>query len=349
MFSVNALPASFGDCLWIEYGPDDAPNVILIDAGPSAPAMLKERLQQLAARGGTLELVVVTHVDADHIGGMLTLLENDFYGVPVRDVWFNGFRHLPGVETFGEKQGERLTGLLLDKRVAWNVDLNNAACMIADDNYPVIDLPGGASITLLSPDAGQLARLKRNWIRVCGEADLYADVPAVSTHYDEDGREAFGAAVPDVTRLAGETFVEDVAEANGSSIAFLIEYDNKRALCGADAFPSRLLSSLAQLYGAGPHRFALVKLPHHGSEKNVSKELVEGLDCRCYLFSTNGARYKHPSQSAVARVIQHAKRPKLIFNYRTEFNEMWDSQPLQTMYEYSVQYGDDGGVTIDLS
>ncbi|MGV1045125.1 ComEC/Rec2 family competence protein [Limnohabitans sp.] len=347
MFSVTALPASFGDCLWIEYGPIEAPYALLIDAGPSAPSGLKARLQDLAARQGKLELVVVTHVDADHIGGMLTLLENDFYGVPVRDFWFNAFRHLPG-ETFGEKQGERLTGLLLEKKVTWNAELNNAALMVGDGDYPQFSLPGGAVITLLSPDAGQLAALKRKWIDVCGEADLYVDIPATTTFYGEEGREHFGG-LPNVKALCELDFKEDATEANGSSIAFVLEYEGKRVLLGADAFPSRLIASLGELYGDMQHRFDLVKVPHHGSEKNVSKDFVEALKCPRYLFSSNGARYKHPSRAAVARVIAFGNKPKLLFNYRTEFNEMWASEMLMQLHGYAPFYGDkDQGIEIRL-
>jgi hypothetical protein len=347
MFSVTALPASFGDCLWIEYGPSEAPHILLVDAGPSAPSGLKARLQDLAARQGTLELVVVTHVDADHIGGMITLLEKDFYGVPVRDLWFNGFRHLPG-ETFGEKQGERLTGLLLEKKVAWNAELNNAALMVGDGDYPQITLQGGAVITLLSPDAEHLAALKRKWIDVCGEADLYADVPATNTFYGAEGREHFGGQ-PNVKALSEQDFKEDATEANGSSIAFVLEYEGKRVLLGADAFPSRLIASLSELYGDVQHRFDLVKVPHHGSEKNVSKGFVEALDCPRYLFSSNGARYKHPSLAAVARVIAFGNKPKLLFNYRTEFNEIWDAKMLMQVHGYAPMYGDeDQGIAVRL-
>lgn len=347
MFSVTALPASFGDCLWIEYGASEAPNVLLIDAGPSAPPALKVRLQELAARGGTLELVVVTHVDADHIGGMLTLLEKDFYGVPVRDFWFNGFRHLPG-ETFGEKQGERLTGMLLERKVAWNAELNNAALLVGDGDYPQITLPGGAVVTLLSPDAEQLAALKRKWIDVCGEADLYADIPTTTTFYGEDGREHFGGQ-PNVMDLAGQRFEEDATEANGSSIAFILEFEGKRVLLGADAFPSRLMASLCELSDDVQHRFDLVKVPHHGSENNVSEEFVRGLKCSRYLFSSNGARYKHPSRAAVARVIAFSQRPKLLFNYRTVFNEIWDDLTLMQVHGYVPSYGDEGeGITVRL-
>jgi hypothetical protein len=72
------------------------------------------------------------------------------------------------------------------------------------------------------------------------------------------------------------------------------------------------------------------------------------LNCPHYLFSSNGARYKHPSQAAVARVILHGKQPKLLFNYRSDCNGMWDSMPLRQMYGYSVAYGDVDGITVDL-
>lgn len=348
MFTVTALPASFGDCLWIEYGNEDAPNVILIDAGPSAPKPLKRRLEALAARGGFLELVVVTHVDADHIAGMITLLEKNFYGTKVRDFWFNGFRHLPG-EVYGEKQGEKLTGLILDKKMPWNVAFENGPVMVDDEKiiYPEIDLPGGAKITLLSPDPAQLTKLKKSWIDVCGEADLYADIVSSAEYFGEN--EAFGAGMPNVDELADAEFAEDEAVANGSSIAFALSYRGKRILCGADAYPSRLLRSLKALEGETPFAFDVVKLPHHGSANNVSIELVESIASAQYVFSTNGARFKHPSRPAVARVVRHGGSPNLVFNYRSEFNEIWDNPLLQNEFPYTVEYGDDEGVTLVLA
>lgn len=346
MFKVTALPASYGDCLWIQYGTEDAPHVVLIDAGPSAPAALKDNLEALKARGGVLELVVVTHVDADHIGGMITLLKEDFYGVKVRDFWFNGFRHLPG-EAFGEKQGETLTGLILEKRIPWNAQIANAGFVVDDLHVPPeYELPGGAMITLLSPDATQLRKLKKSWINVCGEADLYADLPA-NTKID-DKPEAFGAEPIDIDKLADEEFEEDTAVANGSSIAFIFEYRGKRILCGADAFPSRLLRSLAATGGERPYAFDLVKIPHHGSANNISPKLIETLVCSKYLFSSNGAKFKHPAQQAVARVIKFGKSPELHFNYKSEFNEIWENDILQGIYPYTVHYGSDVGISLNL-
>jgi hypothetical protein len=351
MFKITALPASYGDCLWIEYGAEEDPSVILIDAGPSVPKALKVRLERLAARGGHLELVVVTHVDRDHIGGVLNLLDKDFYGVKVRDLWFNGFRHLPApdvLEAFGEKQGERLTKLLLEKQIPWNVVLANAGFLVTPELCPEFELPGGAKLTLLSPDINQLKRLRASWIKVCGEADLYADMPAQPEYFGKEGFEAFGGPGLEIAGMACEPFTEDTSEANGSSIAFTIEFEGKQVLLGADAFPSRLLKSLQQTLGKPPFAFDLVKVPHHGSENNVSKEFVESLACRRYLFSSNGSLYQHPSKPAVARVIHYGSDVELVFNYRTPQSEVWDDPNLKLVHKYSAIYGDDDGVAIDV-
>lgn len=349
MISLSALPASFGDCLWIEYGTEGNTNVVLIDAGPSAPKALISRLEQLAEQGGHLELVVVTHVDRDHIGGMLRLLKENFYGAPVRDFWFNGFRHLSPMETFGEKQGEQLTGLLLEKNVPWNAVTKNSAFLVTPELCPTFELPGGAKITLLSPDAEQLKRLRINWVKVCGEADLYADAPAQTAYFANEEMEAFGVAAPlNIPALADQPFTEDSTEANGSSIAFVFEYKGKRILFGADAYPSRILKSLAQIWGEPPFKFDLVKVPHHGSENNISRAFVEAIDCKKYLFSTNGAVYGHPAQQAVARVIHYGDQPELFFNYKTSYSEVWDLRVLKAMYKYSATYGAEDGISIIL-
>jgi beta-lactamase superfamily II metal-dependent hydrolase len=359
MFTITALPASYGDCLWIEYGDKAAPNVILIDAGLSPSKQLKCRLESLRKRGGFLELVVVTHVDADHIAGMLTLIDKEFYGVPVRDLWFNSFRHLPG-ESFGEKQGEKLTGLILTKKMPWNIAFDKGSIFVNDDTkyFPEVDLPGGAKIRLLSPDAAQLAKLKKNWIDICGEADLYADLDMQDKYFGErnladgetcESEESFGIEMPVVDELADEKFSEDDSVANGSSIAFTLCYESKHILCGADAYPSRLLRSLTALYGLPPFKFDVVKVPHHGSDNNISVDFIKAITCSHYLFSSNGARFKHPAKTAVARIVRHGDNANLVFNYRSKYSEVWDNQLIQANFPYTVQYGNDEGATITLS
>lgn len=346
MFEVTALPAKYGDCLWIEYGNPAQPNVILVDGGTGISTDLKCKLEQLKIKGGHIELVIVTHIDGDHIAGIIGLLKNRFFGVTVRDFWFNGLRHLPG-EAFSEKQGEKLTEQILKQNISWNADFGGEA--ISVDKSPLkINLPGGAIINLLSPDDLQLKKLRKRWIEVCEDAGLYAD--PIAENASKSQREAFGmASIFDVDALADTPFEEDQAPANGSSIAFILCYGGKRLLLGADAYPSRLLKSLQALEGIGPYKFDLVKLPHHGSKSNVSINFIKELQSPRYLFSSNGSIYKHPCPEGVARVVREGGKSELIFNYCSAFTKPWDDPILMANYEYTVMYGINGLVKVVIS
>ncbi|MFH0344646.1 MAG: hypothetical protein ACHBNF_21545, partial [Chromatiales bacterium] len=71
----------------------------------------------------------------------------------------------------------------------------------------------------------------------------------------------------------------------------------------------------------------------------VSRALLEALDCKRYLFSSNGAHFKHPDRQAIARVIKWGgAEPELTFNYRTKFNEFWDGKPLREKHGYTAVF-----------
>jgi len=81
------------------------------------------------------------------------------------------------------------------------------------------------------------------------------------------------------------------------------------------------------------------KLPHHGSKANVNRQFLQALDCRKWLFSTNSAYFRHPDRQTVARVIKWGgAQPELGFNYRTQYNDVWDGKPLREQYGYKVSY-----------
>ena len=72
MFRLEMLPVGDGDCLILSWGEESAPRHMLIDGGlPRSSGLLGERLRHLSDSGGRLELLIVTHIDADHIGGIL--------------------------------------------------------------------------------------------------------------------------------------------------------------------------------------------------------------------------------------------------------------------------------------
>lgn len=372
MFRIDLLPAEYGDAIWIEYGERRRIHRLLIDCGTAAVyPRIRERILALPEGQRHFELLLVTHVDLDHIGGALALLrESASLGVSFGEIWFNGYMHLsPGGvvpaatddDTLGPLQGEELSDLIVaNGRQRWNALLQGGALVVPDAGpLPLFTLPGGMRLTLLSPRQEQLDALRPVWDAACRKAGI---VPGVAA--DDDGRrlEEVDAEQesddllgdPDPEQLAARPYKADRARPNGSSIALLAEYGGRRALLTGDAFAEVLLASLARLPGNAGDRCAVdaCKLSHHGSRGNTSSALVRALQCRNWLVSSNGKQFRHPDGEAIARVLRDGGGDvRLHFNYRSEFNEMWSSTALQRRYRYAASYpaSDAAGVRLDLS
>ena len=342
MLKIEMLRAGHGDCLWIEYGDPKAPRRVLIDGGATGThkRAIRPRLLQLPEKERRFELLMVTHIDADHIAGVLDLLEDKEANFQAKDIWFNGYRHLPdeNPDTLGPVQGEKLTDMLVKPGVTWNGAFGKDAIVIPKEGpLPRVELEGGFTLTLLSPTAGKLATLKPAWEKEVVKAGLDPNKKRPEEMESPEGFELLGA--PDVEALASEAFSEDSAEANGSSIAVLAEFEGRRVLLTGDAHPGVLTAAIKRLGTSKKLALDACKLPHHGSKANVSRELLQALDCKVYLFSTNGSHFKHPDRQAVARVIKWGGADlNLTFNYRTKFNEMWDANPLRQLHDYTTVF-----------
>lgn len=356
MFKLEVLPARYGDCLWIEYG-DDVVRRVLIDGG--APGVykraLRPRMQEVPEAERDFELLVVTHVDYDHIRGIIELALDETTKFRAKDVWFNGFRHIPEKprDVMAGKHGEQLTDLLLKNGHKWNHRFDEQAVMVPKDGGPpVIELDGGLTITVLGPTHQMLAELRKDWEKSCKDIKI---TPEELEEAREEGRfetlsggrQSATRGRPDIEKLLREDFVEDSSAANGSSIALLVEYHDFRILLAGDAHPSTLIETIALL---GEEKLSLhaCKLPHHGSRGSVSVDLIRALDCPVYVFSSNGDQFQHPHPEAVARVIEHGgKDPELVFNYYSDETKIWDDDRLRDSYGYKTTYpanGSDGVV-----
>ena len=75
--TIQMLPAASGDCIYLEF--PDPDFRILIDGGYAKTyhKYLKKFLLNLAAEGKRLNLIVVTHIDNDHINGIKSLLQEN--------------------------------------------------------------------------------------------------------------------------------------------------------------------------------------------------------------------------------------------------------------------------------
>jgi len=361
MFRIEMFPALHGDCIWIEYGQESKPLLILIDGGPMPTYdFLRNRIERVSNELRRFELMVITHVDADHIESIVKLLNVQELDFEVGDIWFNAWKHLlpANRDELGPVQGEYVSALIQQHGLPWNKAFNHGPVVAPEGaDPPSIDLPGGMKLTLLSPDTGRLARLAPEWAKAVRAAGLE---PGVAKEALEDlskrkkyhPPDELGTGRFDIKALADAPFQSDRTPPNGSSIAFLAEYQGKSCMFLGDAHAPVLVDAIERLLahrGEEKLRVDAIKLPHHGSRNNVSRELIELLDCPRYLVSTNGNIFEHPDAEAIARIIKYGGRsPGIFFNYLSNTTRIWKEASIRTGLR--VHFPDEGesGIIIEL-
>ena len=139
-------------------------------------------------------------------------------------------------------------------------------------------------------------------------------------------------------------FYEDKAPVNGSSIAFVLEKKDMKVLLLGDSHPTQIIESLRQHYKEEnfPIEFDVIKISHHGSQKNTSNELLEIINSKKYVFSTNGKGHNHPDKETIARIIAKETEytKELYFTYTLEVIKEFKNEELQEKYNYKIIEGD---------
>jgi beta-lactamase superfamily II metal-dependent hydrolase len=340
--TVEVLKGAYGDALWIECVRPGRPWRMIVDGGPpEAAGALAARVDALPRDERVLDVVVVSHIDSDHIGGMLPLLARG--DLEIGDVWFNGLSQLPKDEessmrsvSEGEDLVELLTGVTSGKPLPWNRVVGGRALMTdGDRTFRELRLMDGPRITLLSPTPRRLRALRRMW-----------DQAMTRLHRGES--EEMGGATPleplaDLPAVAAAETANDASVPNGSSIAFLLEHRGASCLFCADAFPTVLggaLWALVNARGGRPITVDAVKLPHHGSEKNVGRKLLTLVSTKHFLISTSGERFGHPDDVSLARaVMAGGSGTTLWFNYGpTAKTRRWADPEVGARYGFTTRF-----------
>lgn len=91
---IDMFPAKSGDCFVISYG-EKVDKHIIIDGGfvDTYRDALSAYIEDINDNGHTIELILVTHIDRDHIGGILELIKSR-HELNFNDIWHNSYRHL---------------------------------------------------------------------------------------------------------------------------------------------------------------------------------------------------------------------------------------------------------------
>jgi hypothetical protein len=350
-FRIEMLPAKHGDALLVEYGDEDRTRRILIDGGPlKAYPELEKRLAAIPLGDQTVELLVVTHVDTDHVEGIIRLLAlpEQKWPIFVNEVWFNGWRHIEEARDLGGREGEFMSALIhyrLNNR--WNTRFKGRAVRCGSVPSDEVKLDGEMKLTLVSPDAEALAALLEDWKIKVDKMDIEpGDLAAAwdklveATKFHPDAELTLGP--DDLTEKLRKLLKGgDPSTANGSSIAFIAEFAKKSCMFLGDAHMNVVCASLERLgYSKEkPISVNAVKVSHHGSKHNITPRFLQLVDSKHWLFSSNGDKHSHPNQEAVEAVIQGSrKKPTLWFNYRSTFTEKWEAASERPGAPYRTKY-----------
>jgi hypothetical protein len=174
-------------------------------------------------------------------------------------------------------------------------------------------------ITILSPQEEQLRSLAKKWEHE--ESNLFTSGPSNDYGYSLD------------ELLESDVFEEDKSVHNGSSIAFLIESGDAKALFLGDAHAPTICTSLRNLgYSEEePLTVGLCKLSHHGSKANTSMELLSLIKSEVFIVSTNGLRHGLPNKRTIARIKAVSPNSSVLFNYPGLKERMFNTEELNDL------------------
>jgi ribonuclease BN (tRNA processing enzyme) len=328
---IEMLAAKFGDCLLLHGGTAQAPALILIDGGPPGvwKSSLEPRLMQIrkerkleASKPLAIDLLIISHVDEDHIAGVASMLgamlERKRAGEPplfrIDRIWHNSFDNILGNDETVEliKKGKPQFGTAsteedLEQSLATfeHGEPRDAAFVLASieqgDNVrrlaKALNIPlnpdfGGH---LIATNPGKTATVKIKDLKLTVAGPRIKEVVALQKAHDtwlknHPERQADADAI-----LAA---LDDASVANLSSIVLLVESGGKTILLSGDARADKVLAGLEDckaVVKGGSLPVDILKMPHHGSIRNIDEATIKRLPARRYLFSANG-KFSNPDR-----------------------------------------------------
>ena len=368
-FRIKLLPAQHGDCIWIEYGEPGSTHHVLVDGGPlGAFGALRAHVEALPAEARESSCWS-SHTSTPTI----STASSSCCGIPSSaQIPRSLVQRLAAARALACRRclglGGRRRSRCGQRRSARPHAGPRRTCL---QRTLSADLPrslpttancrargsqGGLELTLLSPTPAKLAALRAAWLKTFAAARRGpGDEAFIGERLDRDARFRGGGAMPalpgGIDEAADAATTLDAAVANGSSIAFVAEYQGRRCAFLGDAHAPVVqqgLGRMARERGEEPLRLDAVKVSHHGSDGNTTTLLLQKLACRNFLISTNGSVFKHPDDAAIARIVKHAAPACLYFNYLSDYNRKWADNALQRQGNFQAVFPPEGAAGIEL-
>lgn len=349
--TIYFYQAECGDAARMRFiGSDNKPHNIFIDAGYERTFryVLAEEINAITKAGESIDAWVISHIHDDHIGGIMTYIRAIGDG-EFPDIVSNWLYNPPRISLLDRKpllahpislpksigQGDKLVRYLLSKSNVNNGDITNVQAPISFF---------GLKLTTLSPDENALKKLRAKYPP---DSDLPYEQNEISSISAAKAAKQFDYDKP-ASSFDLLNFEQDKSIENGSSIAFLAEYNEKKILWLADAHPDIIINSLRQLgYSENnPLVCDWVKVMHHGSSGNNSIQLYKLIRCNNYLFSVNAENIHYlPSKECLVRILSNPKRNGDKYHFHFTYDNSLlrsifsvDGQEVFSYYNFEMHY-----------
>jgi len=386
MIEIKSYPAGNGDAFLVKASP--SPFAMLIDGGYASTFSehIRTDLVELAESGYALDFVVATHIDADHISGLLAFFRENGLAqtpaiIPVREVLYNGLRSLMAPkegeaemrtddlallreirlrgfpledapnnseQEISARQGSSLAQLLRDGGYSWNT--GTGAISVVVDGLTDFHVPQ-ASIKILSPNKVRLEALKKWWSSEIRQMGWVGAIEALDDVFEflcaHEVADSGEQLLASSDSDLATAYVPDNSVTNGSSISLIVEIEGRRLLFLGDSWANDIVTALTQ------HEttiFDAVKISHHGSERNTSLELLKLVDSPYFFISTNGDGHDHPDFSVLKAIVDRPAtfRRTLHFNYSSPASRKLRTYQAETCADFVIDENQTDWVAINV-
>jgi beta-lactamase superfamily II metal-dependent hydrolase len=358
ILKLNIVQAKFGDCMILEFGSEEQkPHYILIDGGPEGTYdnHLSATLQSKRLGGDgskkTLDIIIASHVDDDHVIGIIDFLadlrhrreeaENsqmdDKNIISVGSLWHNSFsKTLQEEEEQEDDTGSRSSNNSVNihsrvesllERMQSSSSSSSSKNNFAAAKAAIMGIGEGRQLHLLAgilgivinpgfpkglvlveeqEEAPNPIKIDNLTLRIIGPTKANLEELRNLWRKWLEKYETADISEPSIAAVA------DKSIPNLSSIVVLAEADGKRVLITGDARGDHIIDGLRLAGGLfddnddGHMHVDVLKVPHHGSARNVTKAFFKALTSDMYIISADG-RYGNPDFSTLKWIVEAAQ------------------------------------------
>lgn len=305
-----------GDAILIRYGDLDRgginQTVILIDGGyPNTAEKIKgflDRYYNCKNSEGkfVIDLMILSHPDLDHVGGLVELskdLEVKIERILMQKPW--------SVVNINDFRDGRITQNSLKNRLKESFKkayelYENIPPLKHRSAYPHDLSLKDALIRILGPS-------KEFYRRMLLSCPKTPDAKII----EEKDQRIFCQKIEEENFYPGQeidwNYDESTSCINESSLVILFQYEGHNILLTGDSGKEGLEEAIeyAESIGIDLSELDIIKMPHHGSRKNVTPEIMDQLGSegtRCYISCAEGDEGHHPSKRLVNMLNQKGFR-----------------------------------------